>query len=70
MLEDFFTCHPYLWDKKMKAELTQRLRLEPNKIYKWNWERVRKMKSENGEVTSTKRKNLKSFPIKTRKTNS
>ena len=43
-LEELFKTEPYLWNKEMKATIAKRLNLEPTKIYKWNWEMVRKLK--------------------------
>jgi len=43
-LEEVFKGEPYLWNKEMKQTIAKKLNLEPTKIYKWNWEMVRKLR--------------------------
>ena len=35
ILEQYFISNPFLWDRKAKVDLSKRLKLETNKIYKY-----------------------------------
>ena len=47
ILETVFQESPGLWSKEKKVELAERLNLTETKVYKWNWERVRKDRKTN-----------------------
>jgi len=43
-LEEIFQQDPIIWDKSMKVQIAKSLSLDITKVYKWNWERMRKFK--------------------------
>jgi hypothetical protein len=47
-LEEIFQDKPFIWTKLLKGELAEKLGLDETKIYKWNWERMRKQKRGTG----------------------